>query len=129
VPDPRGRRGREHILAEVFFVTLVAVLAGSNNAEDVSEFFEENEAWFRKILVLPGGIPPHDMVLRAVAIVDPDELERVLRTWVDAVLSAGVLTSEGGHVAFDGNFLRGSLDKSSGLGAIHMVDAYLSTAG
>ena len=129
VPDPRGRRGREHILAEVLFVTLVAVLAGSNNAEDVCDFLEENEAWFRKILVLPGGIPAHDMVLRALAIVDPDELERVLRTWVDAIRAPGVLTSEGSHIAFDGKSLRGSLDKSSGLGAVHMVSAYLIDNG
>jgi hypothetical protein len=66
VPDLRGRRGREHILTEVLFVTLVAALAGCNNAEDVYDFLEENEAWFHKTLVLPGGIPAHGMVLWAL---------------------------------------------------------------
>lgn len=129
LPDPLGRRRREHILAEVLFVTLVAVLAGCNNAEDVCDFLEENEAWFRKIPVLPGGIPAHDMALRALAIVDPDELERVLRTWVDAIRAPGVLTSEGGRFAFNGKALRGSPDKSSGLGAIQLVGAYLIDNG
>lgn len=129
VRDPRGRQGREHILAEVLFVTLVAVLAGSSNAEDVSDFVHENEAWFRKFLVLPAGIPAHDMVLRALAIVDPEELEAVLRTWVDALCAPGVVTTDGGHVAFDGKSLRGSLDKSSRLGAVHMVGAYLIDNG
>lgn len=105
------------------------MLAGCNNAEDMCDILEENEAWFRKILVLPGGIPAHDMVLRALAIVNPAELERVLRTWVDAIRTPGVLTSEGGHLAFDGKSLRGSLDKSLGLGAVHMVGAYLIDNG
>ena len=127
--DPRGRQGRDHILAEVLFITFVAVVAGNNNAEAVVDFLEDHEAWFRKLLLLPGGIPAHDMVLRALALVDPDELERVVRAWVDAMRMPGVLTSEGGHVAFDGKTLRGSLDKSSGLGAVHMVGAYLIDLG
>ncbi len=83
----------------------------------------------QKIVLLPGGIPAHDMVLRALALVDPDEVEHVVRTWVDAMRASGVLTSEDGHVAFDGKTLRGSLDKSSGLGAVHMVGAYLIDMG
>ena len=129
MPDKRGRQGREHILAEVLFATLVGVLAGCNNAEDVVGFIEDQEAWFRKFLLLPGGIPAHDMVLRALAIADPDEIEKVLRTWVDAVRTPGVLTTDGGQVAFDGKTLRGSLDRSSTLGGVHMVGAYLIEAG
>jgi predicted transposase YbfD/YdcC len=129
IPDPRNRRGREHVLVEVLFLTFVAVLAGCKNAEAVCDFLEENETWFRQFVVLPGGIPAHDMVLRALAIVDPDEVERVLRAWVDALRVPGVLTREGGHVAFDGKSLRGSLDKSSGLSAVHMVGAYLTDCG
>jgi predicted transposase YbfD/YdcC len=129
VTDPRGRQGRDHILAEVLFVTFVAVLAGSNNAEAVVDFLEANEAWFRKIVLLPGGVPAHDTVLRVLAVTKPEELERVLRTWVDAMRAPGVLTREGGQVAFDGKTLRGSLDKSSGLGGVHMVGAYLIDAG
>lgn len=127
--DRRGRQGRDHILAEVLFGTFVATIAGCNNAEAVAQFIEDNEAWFRKFLILPGGFPAHDMVLRALAIVDPDELERALRVWVEAMRTPGVVTTDGGQVAFDGKTLRGSLDKSSGLGAVHMVGAYLIEHG
>ena len=129
IADRRGRQGRDHILAEVLFLTFVAILAGCDNAEAVVEFVEENETWFRKIIALPGGIPAHDMVLRALALAGPDEVERVTRAWVDAMRAPGVVTTDGGHVAFDGKTLRGSLDKSSGLGAVHMVGAYLIDAG
>lgn len=129
VPDRRGKKGREHILAEVLFITFVAILAGCNDAEAVVDFLERNEAWFRKIVLLPRGIPAHDMVLRALALAAPEEVERVARAWVDAMQAPGVLTTDGGQVAFDGKTLRGSLDKSSGVGAVHMVGAYLIDAG
>ena len=64
-----------HVLAEVLFCSFVAILAGANNAEAVVDFLRNNEAWFRRFVILPGGIPAHDMVLRALALVDPDEFE------------------------------------------------------
>jgi predicted transposase YbfD/YdcC len=88
-----------------------------------------NEAWFRRFVILPGGIPAHDMVLRALALVDPDEFEAVIRAWVQSLSDLGVFTTEGGHVAIDGKALRGSLNKASGFSAVHMVGAYLIDAG
>lgn len=127
--DPRGHKGRVHVLAEVLFCSFVAIVAGANNAEAVVDFLRNNEAWFRRFVVLPGGLPAHDMVLRALALVDPDEFEAVIREWVQSLREPGVLTTEGGHVAIDGKALRGSLDRSLGLRAVHMVGAYLIDAG
>lgn len=129
ISDPRGRRGREHILAEVLFGSFVAIIAGCNDAEAVSGFMEDNEEWFRQFLVLPRGVPAHDTVLRVMALVDPEELERAIRMWVEAMRTPGVVTTEGGQVAFDGKTLRGSLDRSSSRSAIHMVGAYLIENG
>lgn len=129
VRDPRARQGRDHILSEVLFLRFVAVLAGNNNAEAVLDFLEANEAWFREIVLVPDGIPAHGMLLRALALVNPDEVERVVRAWVDATRAPGVLTSEGRHAAFDGKTLRGSLDKCVGFGAMHRVGAHLIDLG
>lgn len=129
VRDQRGRQGRHHILAEVLFVTFVAVLAGANDAEDVVRYVAEHRAWFQRVISLPGGIPAHDTVLRVLAMVDGDEIERILRTWVEAMRAPGVITTKDWQVAVDGKTLRGSLDKSSGLGGVHMVGAYMIEAG
>ena len=116
-------------MAPVLFVTFATVLAGGDDADAVVAFLEENKPWFRQFVILPAGIAAHDMVLRALALVDPDELELIIGAWVHAMRAPGVLTSEGRHVAFDGKFLRGSLDNPSGLRAVHMVGAYLIDAG
>lgn len=47
VTDRRGRQGRDHVLAEVLFVTFLAVMAGNNDAEAVVDFLEVNLLWFR----------------------------------------------------------------------------------
>ncbi len=72
--DRRGGKGREHILSEMLFITFVAILAGCNDAEAVADFLERNEAWFRKIVLLPGGIPAHDMVMRVLVLPAPEEV-------------------------------------------------------
>ena len=69
------------------------------------------------------------MVLRAFALVDPDEFEAVIRAWVQSLCEPGVVTTQGGQVAIDGKALRGSLCKASKLRAVHMVGAYLIDAG
>lgn len=129
VNDPRGRNGRVHILAEVLFCSFVAILAGANDAEAIVDFVRRNEEWFRRFVVLPGGVFAHDMVLRAFALVDPDEFEAVIRAWVESLRERGVVTTEGGQVAIDGKALRGSVSKASKLRAVHMVGAYLIDAG
>jgi len=126
---PRGRQGRDHIVAEVLCVTFWAVMAGNNDAEAVVDFLEINLVWFRQFLLLPGGVFAHDMVLRTLAMVKAEEIDLILRTWVTAMRAPGVITTEGGQAAVDGKTMRGSLDKDSGLSGVHIVSAYCVEAG
>jgi len=77
VTDPRGRQARVHILAEVLFVTFLAVMAGNNDAEAVVDFLKINLVWFWQFLSLPGGVFAHDRVLRTLAMVKSEEIELV----------------------------------------------------
>jgi len=129
VTDRRGRQGRDHILAEVLFVTFLAVMAGNNDAEAVVDFLEENLLWFRGFLVLPGGVFAHDRVLRGLALVDGEEIDLILRTWVTAMREPGVITTEGGQAVIDGKTMRGSLAKDSGLSGVHIVSVDCVEAG
>lgn len=69
------------------------------------------------------------MVLRALALVQAEEIELILRTWVTAMRAPGVITTEGGQGAVDGKTMRGSLDKDSGLSGVHIVSVYCIEAG
>jgi len=56
VPDLPGDRGKRHMLPELLFVAVVALLAGAQNAEQISAFGWHNLAWFRRFLVLTHGV-------------------------------------------------------------------------
>lgn len=129
VPDWRADRGKRHILSEVIFVMILALIAGAQNCEDIWRFAKGNEEWLRTILRLPHGIPSHDMYLRVLSAVPAEEFERLARAWATALRGPEALSVEGKQVALDGQTLRGSLDRASGDSPVHMVSAYLTEAG
>jgi len=129
VEDPRSDHGKRHKLSEVLFLTVVGLMAGAQNAEDLAYVGTMHLEWFRRFLLLEHGIPSHDTFLDVLALVKPEAVEALTRAWTAALRLPGVMTSEGGHVAFDGQALRGSLDRAKGSLAVQLVSAYLTGAG
>ncbi len=129
VDDWRSDLGKRHLLTEVMFIMVLAILAGAQNCEDIHYFAKENADWLRQFLTLKHGIPHHDMYLRTLAAVPPEQFEALVRAWAVALRAPGALSAAGSQVAFDGQTLRGSLDRASGQSAVHMVSAYLVEAG
>lgn len=117
--DPRVERTREHLLEEILFITIAAVLCGADSWNDIESYAETKRSWLESFLQLPGGIPSHDTFNRVFSALDPEELEHCFTTWVSGVaqLSAGEV------VSIDGKALRGS--RQAGKKAIvHMVSAW-----
>jgi predicted transposase YbfD/YdcC len=129
VDDPRSDHGKRHKLSEVLFLTVVGLLAGAQNAEDLAYVGHAHLEWFRRFLVLEHGVPSRDTFLAVLALVKADEIECLVRTWTTALREPGALTTEGNHVAFDGQALRGSADRDKGTTAVQMVSAYLTAMG
>lgn len=128
VGDPRSDHGKRHKLCEVLFLTVVALMAGAQNAEDIVYVSDTHLEWFRRLLVLEHGIPSHDTFLTVLALVKAEEIERLVRTWTAVLREPGALTVDGQHVAFDGQALRGSADRAKNKTAVQMVSAYLTGA-
>jgi len=129
VPDWRSDLGKRHLLTDVLFIMVAALIAGAQNCEDIYFFARDGEAWFRQFLRLPHGIPHHDMYLRTLAAIRPEQFEALVRAWAVALGAPGAISVQGHQVAIDGQTLRGSLDRGSGQTAVHMVSAYLTEAG
>lgn len=125
VGDPRDRRGRRHLLQDVLFIALAAMVAGADDAEAIEDFGETHEQWLRQFLALPHGIPAQDTYLRVMAAVDRVAFQTAFRDWVTGMRE----TWQGGHIAIDGKTLRRSFDRPSGARAIHMVSAWLAEDG
>lgn len=125
VDDPRYRRGRRHLLVDILFIALAAMLAGADDAEAIEDFGETHEQWLRQFLEMPHGVPAQDTYLRVFAAIDQLSFQAAFRHWVSGLRQ----TWEDGHVAIDGKTLRRSFDRTSGARAIHMVSAWLAEDG
>jgi len=123
--DARGTHGRRHQLSAVLFVSLVAIVAGCNDAESIAEFGKYYVDWFREIIRLPHGTPSQDSILRVFAALDVSVFREICRDWA---LSMRELGAEA-HLAVDGKTLRRSFDKSKEGRAIHVVSAWLCGQG
>jgi hypothetical protein len=81
--------------------------------------------WLEKFLELPNGIPSHDTFGRVFALLDPQQLTRVLRQFVQTVLGS----LEGQTIAIDGKTLRRSGESTTGKQALHLVSTWATERG
>lgn len=117
--DPRVERTKEHLLEEILFITIAAVLCGAEGWNEIEFYGKTKRAWLESFLTLPGGIPSHDTFNRVFSALDPDELESCFLAWVRDVARL----SQGEIVSIDGKAIRGS--RQAGKKAmVHMVSAW-----
>ena len=120
--DPRRRHRRRHLLLDIVVIAVSAVTGGADNWEEIAAFGRRHQAWFRRYLSLPNGIPSHDTFGRVFSRLDPQVFQRCLRDWLLAF--GKVLKCQ--HIAIDGKTLCGSARKAQGLGPLHLVSAWAS---
>jgi predicted transposase YbfD/YdcC len=123
--DPRTGPALLHPLLDIVAIALCAVICGADDWEEVELFGQTKEAWLRRFLSLPHGIPSHDTFNRVFARLNPEQFEACFASWVKAVAEAGT----GKVLAIDGKALRRSHDHTLGKEAIHMVSAWAVDSG
>jgi predicted transposase YbfD/YdcC len=120
--DPRVVGRSRHRLLDIIVIAMCAVIADCDDWPDIAQFGREREAWFRRFLKLPHGVPAHDTFERLFAALDIRAFERCCVSWLrDVARLVGA-----GHIAIDGKSLCGSA--GSGLGALHLVSAWATQA-
>jgi predicted transposase YbfD/YdcC len=116
--DPRRRHRRLHRLQDILVIALCAVIAGSQDWQDIETFGRKRLDWLRGFLELPHGIPSHDTFERVFNRLSPRAFQACFRDWVQAISTALHIR----HIAIDGKTLRGS--GSAKLGPLHLVSAW-----
>ena len=119
LPDPRIDRTKEHLLEDIIFITIAAVICGAETWNDIENYGISKEIWLKKYLTLPNGIPSHDTFNRVFSALDPDELEKCFLDWIRAVSQL----TKGEVVSIDGKTIRGSRDHRK-KSIVHMVSAW-----
>jgi predicted transposase YbfD/YdcC len=120
--DPRVVGRSRHLLCDIIVLAICGVIANCDDWPDIAQFAKLREAWFKRFLKLPHGVPAHDTFERVFAALDPRAFERCCLAWLrDAADLVSV-----GHIAIDGKTLRGSA--AATLGPLHLVSAWATEA-
>lgn len=128
--DPRSSINRRHPLPSVMMISLMAVLAGADGPTAIHQWANAKEDWLPEVLPLPYGIPSKDVFRRVLMALQPEAFQVCFVEWLK-VLRGKSSDDEAARdiLAFDGKTLRGSRDRSNGLGPLHLVSVWLTEAG
>jgi len=130
LPDPRRDHRKIHMLDEIVFMGICAVLCGADNWLEIAEYSESKIDWLSTFLTLPGGIPSHDTFRRVFCLLDPLAFQRCFSDWITALMNRHGLTPipldspELKPIAIDGKTQRGSARRTAGQSPLHMVSAW-----
>jgi len=73
--DIRQKGKVQHRLSEIIGISFIAMIANANDPVDIQHFGEAHEDFLRKYFVLEYGIPSHDTIGRAFAMVSAEYLQ------------------------------------------------------
>lgn len=138
--DPRVVGRCDHLLIDILMIALVALLGDCDDWVEVELFGNTHEAWFRRLLKLPHGIPSHDTFERLFARLDPKQMNACFERWMSHLCLQ--LTGQAKTIAIDGKTLRSSAPGSNAPqsnasgkgagdelpGALHLVSAWAQEA-
>jgi len=121
--DPRrDTKNKLHLLSDILFIVLCSVLSGIEDWVGMQDFARFREAWFRKYLTLPNGIPSHDTISSVMGRLKPKQFAECFTCWV-----ADALPSLAGEIiAIDGKSLNGSRTEKND--NVYVISAFASQA-
>jgi predicted transposase YbfD/YdcC len=121
--DPRrDTKNKLHLLSDILFIVLCSVLSGVEDWVGMQDFAHFKEAWFRKYLTLPNGIPSHDTISSVMGHLKPKQFNECFTRWVAEALPS----LAGQHIAIDGKSLNGS--KTEKNDNVYIISAFASEA-
>ncbi|MFK5958826.1 MAG: ISAs1 family transposase [Lutibacter sp.] len=119
IEDHRSHINQLHNLVDILLIDIISVICGAETWEQMVGFAKSKEAFLRKFLELPSGIPSKDTLNRAFSAIDSEQFESCFVDWVNSIADI----SKGQIIAIDGKTIRGA--KSYGKkSSIHMVSAW-----
>ncbi len=118
--DPRVVGRCLHRLNDILIIALCAMLCGAEDWDAIAQFGRAKEAFFRRFLELPNGIPSADTFARVFSMISPRQFEACFRRWVNAILTDGGQE----QIAIDGKTMRRSHNRRAGQPPLHIVSAF-----
>jgi len=135
IKDHRQASKIDHLLNEILFVTVLAVISGADDFNEIANYCKTKYKWLSTFLKFPGGIPSHDTFNRVICMIDANEFQKSFIDWVADIRTGfriedkKTIKDEKDVISVDGKTVRGSKDEGKKNKAIHMVSAFSSKYG
>lgn len=120
IADPRISGKVRHNFGAIIFVSLCGILSNCESWSDISDYCEIKMDWLSEYVNLSNGVPSEWTFRRVFTLLDPDNMEHLLRTHAASIVMNKGKTSD--QVAIDGKALRGS--KKLETRCLHSVSAW-----
>lgn len=121
IPEFRGQnKNFRHFLVDILAISVLAVLCGADDFEEIALFGEQKQSLLRRYLPLPAGPPSADTFRRVFQRLDVDRFNACFLAWGQEVLPPDTCA----QLCLDGKTLRGT-----GPQPLHVVSAVASATG
>ena len=118
--DPRQQWKVIYKLNDILFLTVSAVLGGSETWEEIADFGQLRAKWLSKYCDFSEGIPSHQTIARVMGMISPKQFQECFVAWMQECQE----NMKGKLVAIDGKTLRRSYRGSDKTAVVHMVSAF-----
>jgi len=110
---------------------LVALVGPCEDWEEVAEFGEAYEDWFKRFLELPHGIPSHDTFARVFGLLDPACMHLCFERWLTHLAQSLKPDAQTKTISIDGKTLRlsNAAKGAAGQPPLHLVSAWAHESG
>ena len=129
--DPRGTINQKHPFISVVVISLMAILAGASGPTTIAQWAQYKEAFLRRVLDLPNGVPRKDVFRRVLSLLNPTAFQTCFAAWLKRLREQAAEATEIDQPvsAVDGKTARRSHDRRKALGALHAVSVWASEFG
>jgi predicted transposase YbfD/YdcC len=108
---------------DILVLVVCAMMAGAEGWEAIARFGHNKLEWLRRFVPLKNGVPSHDCIAYVISRLPPRQFQECFIRWTESVWEQ----TQGEVIAVDGKTARGSYDRQSGQGPLHMVSAWATS--
>jgi predicted transposase YbfD/YdcC len=123
IPDPRDPRYVAHPLPEIMLLVVCGTICDCEDFDLIADWGEAHLAFLRRFLPYHHGVPCGRWLNIMINRTGPELFKAAFTAWV-----AETWPERGDLVAIDGKTSRRSHDRAAGLGPLHLVSAFATTA-
>lgn len=85
IEDHRSHINQLHNLVGILLIGIISVICGAETWSQMVGFAKSKEAFLKKFLELPNGIPSKNTINRTFSVIDSEKFESCFVDWVNSI--------------------------------------------